>query len=136
MNDKKAHELFDAYRGSAAMLLTLICLVFITFFVVFILCCGVCDKEGPKSTFWIVLAWLLFIVFLALMVGAIVFLGKSQKKIKKVLCSIYYLPSGVIDGIKDDGNEFIGLGNLKNAYTSFITEQDSLKGLTPDMNTV
>lgn len=68
-----------------------------------------------------------------LFIAIIVYLGKSQKKLKRVLCSIYYLPSGVIDGIKDDGNEFIGLGNMKATYESFITEQDALKGLGPDM---
>jgi uncharacterized membrane protein len=79
---------------------------------------------------------MLFIAFVGLLIAVIVFLGRSQKKVKRVLCNIYYLPSGVIDGIKDEGNEFIGLGHLRNTYESFKTEQNNLKGLTVDMNAV
>jgi len=51
-----------------------------------------------------------------------VYLGKAQKKMERVLCNIYYLPSGTIDGIKDEGKEFIGLGNLRSSYEHFKTE--------------
>lgn len=46
LDDREAHELFDAYRGSAALMLTLLCLVFVTFILVFLACCGVCSNKG------------------------------------------------------------------------------------------
>jgi len=45
LNDQETHELFDAYQGSAALMITLLCMVFITFFIILMLCCGLCDKK-------------------------------------------------------------------------------------------
>ncbi len=95
------------------MMLTLLVLVFITFFVVLVLCCGVCNKDEGSNKVCVAFSWLLFLAFTGLFVAILVFLGKSQDKVERVLCNIYLLPSGVIDGIKDEGNEFIGLGNLR-----------------------
>ena len=77
LNEREAHELFDAYRGSAALMLTLLCVVFVTFILILIACCGVCSHQDSTSKFWVAVAWILFIAFCGLFVAIIVYLGKS-----------------------------------------------------------
>jgi len=81
INNGETHEIFDTYRGSAAMMLTLLCLVFITFFVILVLCCGLCNKKGSNKLF-VFIAWIIFIGFVGLFIAMIVYLGKAQKKIE------------------------------------------------------
>ncbi len=133
LEDEDSDKLFDAFKGSAILMIVLMVVVLLTFIFTLLLCCGVCSSKKMNNKFCVFIAWLLFLVFVVLLVAIFIFLGKTAKKTDRVLCNIYYLPSGVIDGIKDKGAQYIGLKTMKDSYTSFIGELDGLEDLSSDM---
>jgi len=72
-------------------------------------CCGLCKKEGRNTTF-LNIAIGLFALLIAAIVIMIIFLGITTNKIDDSVCSIFRLPSGVIDGFRhEEGGGFLGI---------------------------
>lgn len=134
LNDNDEDELFDAFKAPSILMLILLCLVFITFIALFFVCC--CESEGNVNKCWVVIAWILFIIFLGLFTVLLVFLGRAQSDSEDVLCNIFLVPSGVIDGLKDEGNEFVGLANLKQSYSDFKTDMNNIPTVSTEIDTI
>ena len=64
----------------------------------------------------------LFLLFCVAMILTIIFLGLTHDRSEDVLCSLFKLPSGIIDGVNDSYAKYIGIAGLKFAYGNFTTE--------------
>ena len=124
-NDDDEGDLIDSFKTTFILMIILIGLTLLTLIGLICICCC-CEQEGNVNKFWVVIAWILFICFVALFVIVLVFLGRSQNDTEDVICNIFLIPSGVIDGLSDEGNEYIGLANLRDSYTNFRSEMDNL----------
>ena len=70
-------ELFDTFMASAILLLIFMVLVIISIIIFICLCCGKYKTNEPQKT-CVVLSWFFFILFIALFIIILVFLGLSQ----------------------------------------------------------
>ena len=73
-------------------------IVLIISFIVFVcLCLGKYKQKTNVKSYAIASAFLLFIIIF-LLIWLTIFLGIASNKVDDVICSIFKLPSGVIDG--------------------------------------
>ncbi len=111
-------------------------LALVTFIVFLFFCCGLCDKkEGSRQPF-AMLACLLFVLFIGCFIAILVFLGLVHHRHEDVLCAIYKMPGGLVDGFNDTNTKFAGLAGYKYAYGNFTTEQNNLPTVSGQINAI
>lgn len=89
-----------AMASAVTLMFILLFLIFVTFIIVFLLCCGY-FKKNDKNKFCCSFACLGFIVFITLAIVFIVYISLAQSKVNNILCNIFKLPAGIIDGFAD-----------------------------------
>ena len=142
--------LFDFYNNTSSstflklvnwqvgLYLTLVVLLFITFILMFIVCCKnwSCSSRTKNLFFWIFVIF--FVIFIALFITMIVFLSIGQSRYDRARCAAYQAPTTLLYGSPNiyHGNEFIGYQNFITLLTNYKAEAGNLSTKTSDLNTI
>ena len=95
--DDNSEQLFDTFTVASIFILILMLVILISFIVFVCLCLGK-YKERTNVKGYAIGATFVFILIVFLFVWLCVFLGLASSKVDEVICSIFKLPSGIIDG--------------------------------------
>lgn len=63
----------------------------------------------------------------------VVFIALSQTKVDDTLCAIFKVPSGIIDGFKDDNYKYLGLANYSTTLSGFKAEIDEMDNVSVNL---
>ena len=132
--DKSSNNFLKLFNWQYGLFLTLVVLLFITFIVLFLLCCCKfqCSNTARNICFWIFL--ILFLIFIALFITAIVFLSLSQARYRKASCASYSAAAALLYGNPkvNHEQEFIGYQNFMALIDNYQQEAQNLKGKEAD----
>ena len=137
-NETSSNTFLRLINWQIGLYLTLVVLVFITFILMFIICCKnwSCSSKAKNVFFWIFL--IMFLIFIALFITMIVFLSISQDTYNKARCASYQPATALLYGSPNvyHGNEFIGYQNFIALLKNYKNEVGNLKGKTTDLNVI
>jgi hypothetical protein len=132
--NKNSSNFLRLFNWQYGLFLTLVVLLFITFVVLFLICCCKfqCSNTARNVLFWIFL--LLFLIFIALFITAIVFLALSQARFRKASCASYTAAAALLYGNPkvNHQQEFIGYQNFLALIDNYQQEAQNLKGKETD----
>ena len=95
--DDNSEQLFDTFTTASVFMFIFMLVILISFIAFICLCLGK-YKEKTNVKGYAIGATFVFILIVFLFVWLCVFLGLANSKADDVICSIFKLPSGIIDG--------------------------------------
>lgn len=119
------------------IILTVACLIS---FIVFLAYCCCCDRHSSgtvrKSKLYVFLTCLFIVVFTALFIALLVFLGKLNTNQNSTGCAIASIPHDLIDGATYGDLKFLGFKPLTDLLMSFKNELSSITTLSKDFDAI
>ncbi len=107
---------------------------------VFLLLCflfGLSKKYGKNAKCFSVLTCLLFLLFIAALIIALIFLFKSADKKEQALCLYHKFANSATNGdLKTENEEFIGFRNYQKIINNFSEDMDSIPSKIILMNDI
>lgn len=127
-------------RWATGLLLVMVCLSVITFVVFLVYCCLARPKERNFDVMrgCIVLAWILFVLFIFIFVVVMIFIALSEVAQRRSKCQLLNVGNMLISGYKNqnNGNNYVGLATLTNILNNLNTEYPNLINAVPSAQSI
>lgn len=125
-DQSKVGEFISAFTPEAVLMFILAALIIIGLIVFSIHCCCNVFTTKNKMAYWMPISAVLLLVFFLLFIVFTVFIAMTQYKYDSVICLVYRLPGGMVEGYQDQYSQFVGIKGLLSTYKGFSDELNQL----------